>query len=81
MLLDGEGRARLADVGLARDADADVNGGAAGTAGYLAPEYASTGRATTASDVFALGVVFLELLSGKPAVEALRAKSLITPTQ
>lgn len=38
-----------------------------GTRGYLAPEYLETGLATPKMDVYAFGVVILELISGKSA--------------
>ncbi len=57
----------LLDLGLARDLDSrsltrpeDV----VGTVAYLAPEVLQGGEATAASDVWALGIVFLELLVG-----------------
>ncbi|KAF8396551.1 hypothetical protein HHK36_018175 [Tetracentron sinense] len=40
-----------------------------GTRGYMSPEYQSTGIATQKSDVFAFGVVILELLSGEEALK------------
>lgn len=40
----------------------------AGTRGYMSPEYLVTGVATQKSDVFAFGVVILELLSGEEAL-------------
>ncbi|KAL7601141.1 hypothetical protein Lser_V15G24246 [Lactuca serriola] len=41
-----------------------------GTFGYLDPHYFSTGRLTRKSDVYAFGVVLLEVLSGKQAVDS-----------
>lgn len=40
-----------------------------GTRGYMAPEFQSTGVATQKTDVFAFGVVILELLSGREALK------------
>ncbi|GBG76375.1 hypothetical protein CBR_g22122 [Chara braunii] len=40
----------------------------AGTRGYIAPEYLLRGRLTAKNDVFAFGVVVLELMTGKPAI-------------
>ncbi|XP_028788954.1 lysM domain receptor-like kinase 3 [Neltuma alba] len=40
-----------------------------GTRGYMAPEYLATGVATQKSDVYAFGVVVLELLSGQEALK------------
>lgn len=39
-----------------------------GTLCYIDPEYQRTGRVSTKSDIYALGVVILQLLTGKPAV-------------
>ena len=73
ILLDGEGRARVADAGLARDVNAQTTtmtrGLAVGSPGYLDPEYAETYRVTTASDVYSYGVVLLELLTGLSAFD------------
>lgn len=41
-----------------------------GTYGYAAPEYAQTGKLTTKSDVYSFGVVFLEIISGRRAVDS-----------
>ena len=40
--------------------------------GYLAPEYTTTGRFTQKSDVYAFGVLLLQILSGKRKVNHLR---------
>ncbi|CAO2044889.1 unnamed protein product [Urochloa humidicola] len=75
VLLDADLRAKVSGFGLARAVAAgDGDGGGAeltrhvvGTQGYLAPEYLEHGLITPKLDVFAFGVVLLELLSGKEA--------------
>lgn len=59
----------VTDFGIARAADAipvTRTGLVMGTAEYLSPEQARGERATTASDVYSLGVVAYELLTGQP---------------
>lgn len=75
VLLDSNYRAKITNFGLARTIqDEDENGvmhltkHVVGTHGYLAPEYIENGVVTPKMDVFAFGVVVLEILSGKPAV-------------
>ena len=58
--------AKLMDFGVAQVEQSDLTqkGSWMGTANYMAPEYLDTGRAQPASDLFAMGVVLYEILSG-----------------
>ncbi|KAH6791872.1 Protein kinase superfamily protein [Perilla frutescens var. hirtella] len=75
ILIDNNFEARVADFGLAKIAlelelHTHVSTRVMGTFGYLAPEYASTGKLTEKSDVFSFGVVLLELITGRKPVDA-----------
>ncbi|KMT01481.1 hypothetical protein BVRB_9g214880 [Beta vulgaris subsp. vulgaris] len=72
ILLGDDMRAKVADFGLVRlapEGKASVETRIAGTFGYLAPEYAVTGRVTTKVDVFSFGVVLMELITGRKALD------------
>lgn len=74
ILLDYNFEAKVSDFGLAK---IFTNTGASvthmttrvvGTFGYLAPEYASSGKVTDKSDVYSYGVMLLELITGRPPI-------------
>lgn len=68
VLLDGNFEAMLGDFGLAKLMDQGqeiVTTGIQGTVGYMAPEYRSTGKASTKTDIYGYGVLVLEIVTGK----------------
>lgn len=73
ILLDSNFRAKVANFGMAKSAATSGAGPLltrhiTGTQGYMAPEYLEHGLVTVKADVFAYGVVLLEILSGKEAI-------------
>ncbi|KAI6693948.1 hypothetical protein NL676_021658 [Syzygium grande] len=72
ILLGDDMRAKVADFGLVKnapDGKYSLETRLAGTFGYLAPEYAATGRVTTKVDIYAFGVVLMEILTGRKALD------------
>ncbi|CAN6470847.1 unnamed protein product [Victoria cruziana] len=72
IMLDDGFNAKLGDFGLARQIEHDRSPDAtiaAGTMGYLAPEYVLSGRATDKTDVFSFGAVVLEVACGRRPIE------------
>ncbi|KAL5564471.1 hypothetical protein UlMin_027635 [Ulmus minor] len=71
VLLDSEFNAKLGDFGLARLVDHELGmqtTALAGTMGYLAPECATSGKASKESDVYSFGVVSLEISCGRKPI-------------
>ena len=71
VILDEEGRAKVTDFGIARAGASDMTltGSIMGTAQYLSPEQAQGHAVSESSDLYAVGVVLYELLTGKVPFE------------
>jgi serine/threonine-protein kinase len=78
VMLDGAGKARIMDFGLAGVA-ASFKGSEirAGTPAYMAPEQLAGAEVTAKSDLYSLGLILYELLTGKRAFEAATLPELI----
>jgi eukaryotic-like serine/threonine-protein kinase len=70
IMIDGRGRARITDFGLAGFAGEIDVANVAGTPAYMAPEQLEGKDVTVRSDVYALGLVLYELFTGKQAFRA-----------
>ncbi len=66
VILDEEGRARVTDFGIARAGASDMTltGSIMGTAQYLSPEQAQGHMVSETSDLYSIGVILYELLTG-----------------
>jgi serine/threonine-protein kinase len=67
VLIDGDGRAKVTDFGIARSLDVDgmtITGTVMGTSNYIAPEQARGQPVDEQTDVYSLGCVLYELLTG-----------------
>ncbi|WP_085367994.1 Stk1 family PASTA domain-containing Ser/Thr kinase [Leifsonia sp. NCR5] len=67
VLLADDGRIKIGDFGLARAASANTATGQAllGTIAYLSPELVTRGVADARSDIYALGIMMFEMLTGE----------------
>ncbi|KAK3414268.1 serine/threonine-protein kinase-like protein At5g23170 [Eucalyptus grandis] len=69
ILFDSEWNAKLADFGLAVMDSDDRLDSPAGTIGYLDPNYTCPSKLSRKNDVFSFGVVLLEIMSGRKAMD------------
>src|SRR5579863_3909070 len=68
VLIDEEGRAKVTDFGIPRTLDEDgltADGRVLGTTDYVSPEQALGQRVTGQSDLYSLGIVLYEMLTGE----------------
>jgi serine/threonine protein kinase len=87
VLIDADDHAKLTDFGIARrtvSASPTLSGQTIGTAAYLAPEQVAGESVSSAADIYALGLVLLEAMTGRreydgPAVEAAMARLQRSP--
>jgi hypothetical protein len=75
IMLDGAGRIRVMDFSLA--SVGAVTEGVAGTPAYMAPEQLEGREATIKSDIYAIGLVFYELFTGRRAFDAKTLADLV----
>src|SRR5262249_33607256 len=69
VMIDGDGNVRVTDFGIAT-AVSDAGAGFAGTPQYMAPELLAGQAASFKSDLYALGLVLFEIVTGKRAYDA-----------
>ncbi len=67
VMLDGRGRVRITDFGVAVAEQSSAKEVGAGTLAYMAPEQLAGNAATIKSDIYALGLVLYEIFTGRRA--------------
>ncbi|GAB4294981.1 MAG: hypothetical protein Kow0090_09780 [Myxococcota bacterium] len=69
IIVDFAGRVRIADLGIAKDSESASltrTGEVKGKAAYISPEQAAGKKVTAATDLFSLGAIMFELITGEP---------------
>jgi serine/threonine protein kinase len=77
VIVDPQGIAKLTDFGIARAARDRDEQELLGTARYIAPERVEGGPVTARTDVYGLGLVAYELLTGRPAFDGATTEELV----
>src|SRR5215212_2268225 len=73
VLIDPDGRAKVTDFGIARSMEAKgltATGRVLGTTDYVSPEQALSHQVTEQSDIYSLGIVLYEMLTGEAPYKA-----------
>ncbi|KAL4497354.1 hypothetical protein ABPG72_011289 [Tetrahymena utriculariae] len=91
LLLDADGRAKLTDFGTAKQIEFDLrksqvkeediakmNRSLKGTPNWMAPEVIERTGHTTSADIWSIGCIVIEMLTGKPPYPGLSAKEVFT---
>ncbi|MDP2810313.1 MAG: HDOD domain-containing protein [Rhodocyclaceae bacterium] len=80
ILLDARGTARVMDFGIAlrvEDAGAQSEQGLTGTPAYMAPEYVHDKIISEQSDIYAAGLILIEMLTGRRVVTGERVEHVL----
>jgi len=80
IMIDNNGQAYIMDFGLARSLHIEeegVSGGMSGTPQYMSPEQARGEKVDQTSDIYSLGIIMYEMLTGKPLFKAKTTKEFV----
>ncbi|MEM7783520.1 MAG: serine/threonine-protein kinase, partial [Planctomycetota bacterium] len=81
ILLDRQGQPWVADLGLAKSTSGETDitrtGAVLGTPTYMPPEQAAGKSVTTAADIYSLGAILYQLLSGRPPYQGDTSVSIV----
>lgn len=77
VMIDGKGRARLTDFGLAVAVEGSSGEGFAGTPAYMSPEQLGGGPITPRCDLYGLGLILYEMFTGRPFFDARSIEDLL----
>jgi serine/threonine protein kinase len=80
VMIDAEGTPRIMDFGIAKSLNADKLAGSSGIIGtplYMAPEYITVGVFDARADIFSVGMMLYEMLTGTTAARGANAREVL----